>query len=87
MELHSKRKPNKIWVDKGKIKLVVDVKHNIFINIGNEVYDKNPKFHVGYYIRISKHKTIFAKGYTLNCYEKVSVIKKIKKYCFMDICY
>ena len=39
---------------------------------------KNPKFKVGDNVRISKYKTIFAKGYTPNWSEKVFVINKIK---------
>ena len=37
---------------------------------------KNPKFKVGDNVRISKYKSIFAKGYTLNWSEEV--INKIK---------
>ena len=33
---------------------------------------------MGNNVRISKYKNIFAKGYTQNCQEKVSVIKKVK---------
>ena len=43
-----------------------------------EVNDKGPKFKVGDHVRISKYKSIFAKGYTPNCSEKVFVISKIK---------
>ena len=39
---------------------------------------KNPKFKVGVYVRISKYKNIFAKGYMPNWSEEVFVIKKIK---------
>ena len=39
---------------------------------------KNPKFKVGDYVRISKYKNIFAKGYTPNWSEEVFVISKIK---------
>ena len=39
---------------------------------------KDPKFKVGDYVRISKYKNIFAKGYTSNWSEKVFVISKIK---------
>ena len=31
-----------------------------------EVNDKDPKFIVGYHVRTSKYKNIFAKGYTRN---------------------
>ena len=38
----------------------------------------DPKFKVGDYVRISKYKNIFAKGYTSNRSEEVFVINKIK---------
>ena len=34
------------------------------------------KFEAGYHVTISKHKNIFAKGYTPNWFEKVFSIKK-----------
>ena len=39
---------------------------------------KNPKFKVGDHVRITKHKNIFAKGYTPNWSEEAFVISKIK---------
>ena len=56
----------------------IDVKDNTYINIGNDVNDKDPKFKVGDHLRISKYKNIFAKGYTPNWSEEIFVIKKIK---------
>ena len=56
----------------------IDVKDNTYINIGNKVNDKNPKFKVGDHVRISKYKNIFAKGYTPNWSEEIFGIKKIK---------
>ena len=45
----------------------------------NEDSNKNePKFKVGDCVRISKHKTVFAKGYTQNWSEEVFVVSKIK---------
>ena len=45
----------------------------------NENFNKtNPKFKFGDNVRISKYKNIFAKGYTPNVSEEVSVISKIK---------
>ena len=45
----------------------------------NEDSNKNdPKFKVGDHVRISKYKNIFAKGYTPNWSEEVSVVSKIK---------
>ena len=55
-----------------------DVKNNIYINIGKEVNDRNPKFKVGDHVRISKHKNNFGKGYTPNWSEEIFVIKEIK---------
>ena len=56
----------------------VDVKDNTYIDFKKEVNDKDPKFKVGDHVRISKHKNIFAKGYTPNWSEEVFVIKKVK---------
>ena len=56
----------------------VDVKDNTYIDFKKEVNDKDPKFKVGDHVRISKHKNIFAKGYTPNWSEKVFVIKKVE---------
>ena len=36
-----------------------------------------PKFKVGYHVRTSKHKIVFAKGYTQNWSDDVSVVSKI----------
>ena len=38
----------------------VDVKDNTYIASEKEVNDKNPKFKVGDYVKISKYKNIFA---------------------------
>ena len=43
-----------------------------------EVNDKDPKFKVGFHVRISKYKIMEAKGYTPNWSEEVFVIKKVK---------
>ena len=56
----------------------VDVKDNTQINFGKESNDKDPKFKIGDYIRISKHKNIYAKGYTPNQSKEIFVNKKIK---------
>ena len=55
-----------------------DVKDNTYINIGKNVNDKDSKFKVGDHVKISKHKNIFAKGYTPDWSEEVFVIKKVK---------
>ena len=56
----------------------IDVKDNTYIEFGKEVNDNDPKFKVGDHVRISKYRNIFAKGYTPNWSEEVSVIKKIR---------
>ena len=56
----------------------VDVKDNTYINFEKEVNNKDPKFKVGDYIRISKYKNIFAKGYLPNWSEEVFIISKIE---------
>ena len=56
----------------------LDVKYNTYIDSSKEVNDKDPKYKVGDHVRISKYKTIFAKGYTPNSPEDVFVIKEVK---------
>ena len=40
----------------------VDIKDNTYIDFEKEFNDKDPKFKIGDYERISKYKSIFAKG-------------------------
>ena len=62
-----------------KIKMKpIDVKDNAYINADKEINNKGPKFNVGDCVRISKYKSIFAKGYMPNWSEEVFVIKKVK---------
>ena len=56
----------------------VDVKDNTYINFEKEVNNKDQKFKVGDYVRISKYKNIFAKGCMPNWSEEVFIITKIK---------
>ena len=56
----------------------IDVKDNTYINTNKEINYKDPKFKVGDYVRISKYKNIFAKGYMPNWSEEVFVVNKIK---------
>ena len=56
----------------------IDVKDNTYINTNKETNYKDPKFKVGDYVRISKYKNIFAKGYMPNWSEEVFVVDKIK---------
>ena len=46
---------------------------------------KNPNFKIGDNVRISKYRNIFAKGYTPNWSEEVSVINKIKNTVISDL--
>ena len=58
---------------------LVDVKSSSYIDVNVEKKnEKDPKFKVGSYLRISKHKNIFAKDYTPNLSEEVFVIKNFK---------
>ena len=55
--------------------IYIDIKSSTYINSGKEINNKDPKFKIGYIIKISKYKNIFAKGYTPNWSEEVFVIK------------
>ena len=56
-----------------------DVKSNMYIDSGEEINNKDPKFKVGDIIGLSKYKNIFAKDcYVLNWSEEVFVINKVK---------
>ena len=48
------------------------------VDFNKENNKKDPKFEVGDYVRISKYKNIFAKGYTPNWPEEVFMTEKIK---------
>ena len=56
-----------------------DVKPSTYIGFGIKNNDKDPKFKVGYHVRISKYKHILAKVSTTNLSEEVFVIKNVKK--------
>ena len=56
----------------------IDVKDNAYIDFEKEINDKDPKFKVGNYVRISKYKNVFAKGYMPNCSEENFTSSKIK---------
>ena len=56
----------------------IDVKDNSYINTDMEINYKDPKFKFGAYVRISKYKNIFAKGYMPNWSEEAFVVDKIK---------
>ena len=54
-----------------KMKPINLIKVNTYIDFGEENNDKDLKFQVGNYVRISKYKKLFAKGYTPNWSEEV----------------
>ena len=68
---------NKIYHRTIKMK-PFDVKDNIYIDSVKTFNDRDPKFKVGDHVRISKGKSIFAKGYTPNWSEEIFVIKEVK---------
>ena len=56
----------------------VDVKDDVCIDSSKDITDKDPKFKIGDHVRISKHKKVFAKGYTPDWSEEVFAIKEVK---------
>ena len=60
-----------------KVKSVY-VKSNTYINFGNEINNKDPKFRIGDIVKISKHKNIFGKSSVSIWSEEGFVIKKVK---------
>ena len=56
----------------------IDVTSDYFAEHNEEYNDKHPKFKVGDHVRISKYKSIFAKGYAPNWSEEIFVAKKTK---------
>ena len=56
----------------------IDVTSDSYVQYNEDSNRKDSKFKVGDYVRISKYKNIFAKGYTANCSEEVFLVSKIK---------
>ena len=56
----------------------IDVKDNTYINTDKKINNKDLKFKVGTRVRISKYKSVFAKGYVPNWSEEVFAVNKIK---------
>ena len=56
----------------------IDVKDNTYIDFDKEINNKDPKFKVGDYVRISKYKNTFPKGYMPNWSEQDFISSKIK---------
>ena len=63
---------------KVKPKDVTFVESKGFPDYSEETNKKDPKFKVGDYVRMSKYKNVFAKGYTPNWSEELFVIRKIQ---------
>ena len=55
---------------------LVDIKSSSYIDVNTKKTEKDPKFEVGSFVRISKYKNIFAKDYTRNSSEEDFLIKK-----------
>ena len=63
----------------GTIKMKpVDVKSDSYLQYNLDSNEKDPKLRIGDYLRKSKYKNIFAKGYTPNWSEEDFVISKVK---------
>ena len=56
----------------------IDVGDNSFAKYNEESNEKDPKFKVGDHVRISRFKTVFAKGYTPDWSEEIFIDKTIK---------
>ena len=54
----------------------IDVKNNNFTKYYEESNEQDAKYKIGDRVRISKYKNIFAKRYTPNWSEEISVVKK-----------
>ena len=52
----------------------IDVTSNSYAEYNEDSNEKDTKFKVGDHVRLSKHKNIFAKGYTVNWSEEVFII-------------
>ena len=55
-----------------------DVKSSTYFYFKVESSNKDPKFEVDDFVRISKYKSLFAKGYTLYWREKNFLYEKVK---------
>ena len=63
----------------------IDVKSDSFTEYNEESNKKDSKLKVGDYVRISKNKNIFAKGYAPNWSEEIFIVKKNKEYITLDL--
>ena len=69
---HNEKKS--VFAERFVRRFVIDVKDSTYIHIDKEVNNKSPKLKFGDHVRISKFKTIYAKGYTPNWSQKDFVI-------------
>ena len=53
--------------------------------LNEEFNKKDRKFKISDHVRISGYKNIFAKSYMLKWSEEIFIVKKIKKYCSLDL--
>ena len=56
----------------------IDVTSDSYAEYSEDSNKRNPKFKVGDHVRISKYKSIFAKGYVPNWSEEIFIVSKIK---------
>ena len=71
------KKYNNAYLSSIKLK-PKDVEDDSVAEYNEDSNEKGPKFKVGDYVRISKYKNNFAKGYSPNWSEEIFVVKKIK---------
>ena len=64
----------------------VDVGDDSSAEYNGESNEKDPKYKIGDYVRTSKYKDVFEKGYNPNWIEQIFVVKK-KKFCSLDKCH
>ena len=66
----------------------VDVKFSTYIDLNKENNEKDPKFKIGDFVRTSKYKKNFARGYTTNQSEESFVIDMfLEQDICKDICF
>ena len=56
----------------------IDITSDSYAEYNEDSNVNKPKFKVGNHVTISKYKNIFAKGYTKNWLQEVSVVSKIQ---------
>ena len=56
----------------------INITSDSYVEYGEDFSEGEPRFRVGDRVRISKYKSIYAKGYTQNWSEEVFIFSKIK---------